>query len=189
MLISEFDVVAEKTESMQRDEPNETRFFIIAKKMFVCKNATKNSAKEADTTISEKTPSKLIIEIVNKNAVHEKIAAVTPTLSFVALGNVYTMDPMSPVLHIALNFSRDVFNLHSFINNGCVYELTNSRDPLPVINSLVAIPAIEVTESMQLQFVRCVRIEGSLDVAEVVSQCFLPPIPTLINRGVKSVSR
>ena len=192
VLISEFDIVAEKTESIQKDKPNETRFFIIAKKTFVCKNATKSSAKEADATLSsitKKAPSKLIIEIVNKNSVHEKLTADTPTLSFVALGNVYTMDPKFPMLHIALNFSKDVFNLHSFINNGCVYELTDSRGPLPMINSLVAMPAIEITESMQLQFVRYARIEGSLDVAEVVSQCFLPPIPTLTNREVKSVSR
>ncbi len=176
VLISNFDIIAEKTERVQKDVPNETRFFIVAKKIFLTKNTL--------TKENIKLPSKLTICIYNKNAVHED-----PSLCFVALARVTKSKP--PKLHVALNFSKDVFNLYSFINNGCVYELT-SRDPLPSINHLVDSPAIDITKSMELQFVGYSDKESAatcVDLAEVISQCPLPSLPIITSRAAKQSAR
>ncbi len=159
VLISEFDIVVEKTE--QENVEKDERLYIVAKKMRVCGN-----------TFKQLTDNKLTIEIVNKNAAHKD-----PTLSFVALACVITT-PKS--LHIALNFSEDIFNLYSFINNGCVYELTSS-EPLPSLDQLVASPVINITCSMKMMFVNYTD-QGCTDIADLMSQCCLPSLPTVTTK-------
>ena len=194
VLITEFDIVAEKTQKVGKDEAMSTEFCVYVRKMCVCsaKPPSPVTSLSAETAASVCTAPKLEVEIVNKNEVHRDSS--DGVHSFIALADVSVRS--STKVRVALTFSPQVFHLYSLINNGCVYELSEDRVgvttssavggmTLPSLEGLVQNHVIEVTQGMRLRYVRSVCVTSVQDVVELVSQTFLPIIPSLANRHLK----
>lgn len=209
VMISNFNILIEKTDNPKRSSPtksSEVQCYIHAKEVFVSlptkkKGAVYSSAAGPSNKTDplpvpgprptgsiatiEKPPSVLVVEIVNKN----QVLTQTKSFNFTAQALVTIKDSASQsVISVALTFSSAVFHLYSYINNGCVYELTSISPglaELPPLSALVKEPCINVTESMRFKYIKNSILDSSpnifIDVAEVVSMTFLPSIPTVMD--------
>lgn len=218
VMISNFNILVEKTDNVKKS-PNascEMKYYVYAKDVCISYSKRKgvppstmsdNSSGVCNklnpipaisthlatsvTDQREVSPAELIVKVINKNQVLSSIMADssyrTP-FCFTAQALMCSNDSTS--LSVALNFSPAVFHLYSYINNGCMYQLT-SKSPgvynLPSLRSLIEEPCINVVEGVRIVFVKTCQLNPSsdpiLDVAEVVSMVHLPSISTMTNRG------
>ena len=223
VMISKFNILVEKSDDFKRSSPtksSEIQCYIHAKEVFASSPSKKKGAVYSSTPSAagpssktvplpvprpgskEKSPSELIVEIINKNQILTRTPTDTTScksFNFTSQALVAVKDSASQSrISVALTFPSAVFHLYSHINNGCVYELTLISPDLaglPPLSTLVKEPCIYVTESMRFRYIKSSNLDSSpyivLDVADVVSMTFLPSVPTVMdsNDSKDSTSR
>ena len=226
VMISKFNILVEKSDNFKRSSPTKSskmQCYIHAKEVFASSPSKKKGPVYSSTPSAagpssktgplpiprpyqtgskEKSPSELIVEIINKNQVLTRTPTDTTScksFNFTSQALVAVKDSASQSrISVALTFPSTVFHLYPHINNGCVYELTLISPDLaglPPLSTLVKEPCIYVTENMRFKYIKSSNLDSSpyivLDVADVVSMTFLPSVPTVMdsNDSKDSMSR